>query len=67
MRPYIRNLDLARKIDPFRLMRIDCNTKTDRFMLCADRCVLRKKSIVKRIMKAMHLTVETTDLMTGSH
>src|ERR1035441_4486160 len=44
--------------------RVVYNTKTDRYSFCADRCILRKKSVVKRIVKAMHLPIEMTDVLT---
>jgi hypothetical protein len=47
--------------------RVVFHTKTRRYSFCADRCILRKKSIVSRIMKAMHLTAAMTDVLTDSH
>jgi hypothetical protein len=34
--------------------RVVYNTKTGRYSFCADHCILRKKSVVRRIMRAMH-------------
>jgi len=47
--------------------RVVYNTDTGRYSFCADRCILRKKSIVKRIIKAMHLPIESTAVLTDSH
>jgi|ERR1039458_8925127 hypothetical protein len=47
--------------------RVVYNTKTGRYSFCADRCILRKKAVVKRIMKAMHLPIELTKILTDSH
>ena len=47
--------------------RVVFNTKTGRYSFCADRCILRKKSVVRRIMKAMHLPIESTDVLTDGH
>ncbi len=35
-----------------------------RFALYSDRCILKKKSVVSQIMKAMHLPPENTDVTT---
>ena len=40
------------------------NTKTRRFTLYADRCILKRKTVVKQIMKAMHLQPSQTDVIT---
>jgi hypothetical protein len=43
------------------------NTKTRRFALLADRCILRDKGVVGKIMSAMNLTGETIDKGADSH
>jgi hypothetical protein len=35
------------------------NTKTEQFILYADRCILRKKSVVKKLLRIMHLPDNT--------
>jgi hypothetical protein len=47
--------------------RVVYNRKTGRYSFCADRCILRKKSIVTRVITAMHLPIESTDVLTDSH
>jgi hypothetical protein len=47
--------------------RIVFNTKTRRFSLLADRCILKDKSMVKKIMSAMTLPNKTTDTGTDAH
>ena len=42
--------------------RVVYNTKTQRFMFYADRCIREKKSVVKEIMSAMCLPVSQTDI-----
>jgi hypothetical protein len=44
--------------------RVVYNGKTQRFALYADRCILKIESFVKRIMKAMHLMTNQTDVAT---
>jgi len=44
--------------------RVVYNSKTKRFALYVDRCILKRKSIDKQIMKAMHLPAGQTDVMT---
>ena len=44
--------------------RVAFNTKTKRFELYADRCILKKTLLVKRIMKAMCLPAALTDAST---
>ena len=44
--------------------RVVYNRKTRRFALYADRCILKRKSAVKQIMKAMHLLASQTDVTT---
>jgi hypothetical protein len=44
--------------------RVVFNRKTQRFALYADRCILKRKPIVKQIMKAMCLPVVKTDVTT---
>ena len=44
--------------------RVLFNTKTKRYMLYADRCILKKKFAVKQIIKAMHLPSKQTDVAT---
>lgn len=47
--------------------RVVFNKKTGRFALYADRCILREKSVVDKIMNAMRLPAATTDAMTDGH
>jgi hypothetical protein len=47
--------------------RVMYNTKTQRFRLLADRCILRDRSMVSTIMKVMNLPNKTTDRGTDSH
>lgn len=44
--------------------RVAFNTRTQRYELYADRCILKNGPIIKRIMKAMHLPVTLTDKST---
>lgn len=46
--------------------RVNYNTKTEQFTLFADRCILRQKSMVKELLRLMHLPGNTT-LSTDSH
>ena len=39
--------------------RVTANAKTQEFYLLADRCILKDPATVARIMKAMHLPVNT--------
>jgi hypothetical protein len=47
--------------------RVVYKTKTQRFQLYADRCILKRKSEVSRIMKAMSLPPKLTDVGTDGH
>ena len=47
--------------------RVVFNTKTQRFKLYADRCIIGKKAVVERIKKAMHLPSSGTDVRTDGH
>src|ERR1700689_5305755 len=38
------------------------NKRTQRFALYADRCILKRKAVVKRIMGAMHLPTSQTSI-----
>lgn len=44
--------------------RVVFNTRTQRLTLYADRCILKRKSVVVQIMKAMHLSTKQTDATT---
>ena len=46
--------------------RVNYNTKTQRFTLFADRCILRKKDVVAKLMSLMHLPDDTA-LSTDEH
>jgi hypothetical protein len=46
--------------------RVNFNTKTHRFTLYADACILREKSVVKKLLLLMHLP-EDTALSTDEH
>ena len=47
--------------------RVMYNTKIQRFTLLADRCILRDKGVVSRIMSELHLPGENTDKGTDEH
>ena len=47
--------------------RVMFNTKTRRFTLLADKCILKDKSMVSTIMAAMNLPGKNTDKGTDSH
>jgi hypothetical protein len=47
--------------------RLVYETKTKKFTLLADRCILRDKSMVSTIMKAMNLPCKNTDRGTDAH
>jgi hypothetical protein len=47
--------------------RVVFNKRTQRFALYADRCILKRKSVVKRIMEALHLPATQTDIGTDGH
>jgi hypothetical protein len=47
--------------------RVVYNTKTQRFMLLADRCILRNETVVRKIMAEMNLPSKSTDRDTDSH
>jgi|ERR1035437_8744893 hypothetical protein len=47
--------------------RVVFNTKTERFTIYADRCILRRQPMIKRIMKIMHLGINETDFRTDGH
>ena len=46
--------------------RVNYNTKTQRFTLFLDRCILRKKNIVAKLISLMHLPNDTA-LSTDAH
>lgn len=46
--------------------RVTFNTKTKRFTLLLDRCILRKKNVVRKLMRLMHLPDDTA-LSTDAH
>ena len=46
--------------------RVMCNSKTQRFTLLADRCILRDKNVVRRIMSELKLP-RNTETDTDSH
>jgi hypothetical protein len=47
--------------------RVIFHIKTRRFTLLADRCILKDKDMVKKIMSAMNLPSKTTDKGTDEH
>ena len=47
--------------------RVMHNTKTRRFTLLADKCILKNKRIVRKIMSEMSLPSKSTDRGTDSH
>ena len=46
--------------------RVNFNARTERFTLYLDRCILRQKRVVKKLMSLMHLPDDTT-LSTDGH
>jgi hypothetical protein len=47
--------------------RVVFNQRTQRFALYADRCILKRKAVVKRVMEAMHLPSSHTNIRTDGH
>jgi hypothetical protein len=47
--------------------RVVFNTRTERFTLYADRCILARKSRVNQILRAMHLPPSQTDVKMDGH
>jgi len=47
--------------------RVVFNKRTQRFDLYADRCILDRKAVIKRIMEAMHLPASQTNIGTDGH
>jgi hypothetical protein len=47
--------------------RVSCDTKIGQFTLLADRCILGKKSLVRKILSRMNLPVGGTKTDTDSH
>ena len=47
--------------------RIVFDTKTKRFALYADRCILKRRDVVSQIMKGMGLKANQTDAVTDEH
>ena len=47
--------------------RVMYDTKIRRFKLLADRCILKRKDLVRKIMAAMNLPSNNTDQRTDSH
>jgi len=47
--------------------RVVFNKRTQRFDLYADRCILDRKAVIKRIMEAMHLPASQTSIGTDGH
>lgn len=47
--------------------RVAYNTKTDKFTLLADQCILRKKRLVKTILSRMNLPARDTEVDKDSH
>jgi hypothetical protein len=47
--------------------RVMYDTKIRRFKLLADRCILKRKDLVRKIMAAMNLTGKNIDKGTDSH
>jgi len=43
------------------------NTKTAEYLLLADRCILKKKSLVSKIMRKMNLSHKTTKISSDEH
>ena len=47
--------------------RVNFNTKTGRFLLLADKCILRRPELVKQVMAGMRLAPKQTDTSTDPH
>lgn len=47
--------------------RVVYNTQSRQFTIYADKCILRKKAAIKRIMREMHLPSNQTVTSTGDH
>jgi len=47
--------------------RVNYNTKTEKFTLFTDRCILQKKDVVKKLMLLMHLPADTKILTDGHY
>ncbi len=47
--------------------RVTYNTKTGKYTLLADECILRKQGIVKTILSRLHLPPKHTETGTDSH
>jgi hypothetical protein len=47
--------------------RVSCDTKTGRFTLLADRCILGRKNLVRKILARMNLPVRGTKIDRDSH
>jgi len=47
--------------------RVAYNTKTAKFLLLADRCILGRKSLVSKIFSRLHLPPKETETGTDSH
>ena len=58
---------LESEYEEFPRGRVMFNTKTRRFMLLADRCILRDTGTVKEIMADLNLPSKSTDTGTDAH
>jgi len=58
---------LESEYEEFPRGRVKYNTKTRRFSLLADKCILKDKNIVSKIMAALNLPSKKTDKETDSH
>jgi hypothetical protein len=47
--------------------RVNYNTKTEKFTLFMDRCILREQDVVKKLMSLMHLPADTEFLTDGHY
>ena len=47
--------------------RVAYDIKTGKFMLLADRCILRRKGIVRKILSRLQIPPKSTDISTDSH
>jgi hypothetical protein len=47
--------------------RVAYNTKTGKYTLLADRCILGRKSLVRKILSRLHLPPNETEIGTDSH
>ena len=62
-----REVPPGTEYDDFPRGRVVYDTQERRFTLYLDKCILKKKALVSKIMADMHLPSENTDIETDSH